>query len=1057
MPKSTKTLAILALVSSCALLLSACWGGSSGSKKAVITAHATIPASVTANSTFTVSVSLTSTGKSGGTASVQVVDVGAATPPINCGSAQMLTIGGAGGNFSCQAPAANLGQNNTHQLQVNVNGTANLSAPVAVEVVNGGQVDVKLTNTSGSTITTATPGQTIEAAFSTTTTPAGIGSYTVTAPSGWTVGNSGVCDINAQSASCKVPVTVAASAASGSYAISIAAEKDSSPLSATSLSLSVNPTVITAHTVIPLSVVASSPFTVNVSLTSTGKSGGTASVQVVDVGTVTPKIDCGSAQTLTIGGAGGNFTCQAPAVNLGQSNTHQLQVNVNGTANLPAPVAVGVVNGGRVDVQLTNTSGSPISTAQPSQTVEVAFSTTTTPKAIGKYTVTAPSGWTIGNGAACSFTGSNSSCKVPVTVAAKAASGAYTISIVPENGSSELSATSLPLTVQNQPSSNTMTFDLAQNIAETLYANLPSQATTFTYNPVFLFKNPSTTASLSITAVNASGFNAKASVKYGCNIAAPSLTAAYPLSTSPSCTLKPGQLYAVVGNLDNSFPAPTPATAPVVGTASISISIQGSTKTFVNYDTNVTFVQYKEGYVAVRAVNKNLSEGPELWIAAVYGPNMVQFSGSPPVGTAPNSGTLNFAGDQIQLPQTGGVFYMPYGDSGGIYLTRASAGFSSIPANSAPTPTGSVQAPPFLQIEFTYKKNLGGGKAPCTATPTLCESLTVDQTYVNFINVLGRFNSMGKADANVLVESAGGGFNKSYTKAQIFQGVADFFNKQGAPWAYDPTRHTTGTPEGLQNYVQHATPTSTSSSITEVLAPIQVFAPGAVTAPWPVPYYDPMPNNYYDQYIQDSWTYLKSHPVYIHITSALTGTSNCVLKGAITPATAPGTSGQLVFNQSSGTCPPEADSPNNIAFYDLDKCDFVLAAGGACTHPGALFGVNNTYRSVLGQTIAAYEAIGLFPCAGTSSSAPMSPANAQADVASGNAFKNPSCLTGLGPAPTWNVYAAALRPYVDVYTYAYGDFLGIDRTVTFSVNAFASSPTLYKDMPRVQPVTISLH
>ncbi len=84
----------------------------------------------------------------------------------------------------------------------------------------------------------------------------------------------------------------------------------------------------------------------------------------------------------------------------------------------------------------------------------------------------------------------------------------------------------------------------------------------------------------------------------------------------------------------------------------------------------------------------------------------------------------------------------------------------------------------------------------------------------------------------------------------------------------------------------------------------------------------------------------------------------------------------------------------------------------------------------------------------------MTSANAAADVDNNLGFVNPSCLSGL-TTPTYNVYAGALLPYVNVYTYSYGDFLGRDGTVTYTYSAFPL--TLANEIPRAQPITVTLH
>ena len=533
--KHIKPILAVPAVSICALLLAGCpFGGSDSTQKTVVTAHATIPSSVVSESTFSITVSLTSSPSSNKALSVQIVDVGSATPPIDCGTAQTVTVGGAGVDFSCQAPRAVLDQSNTHQLQINVSGKANLSTPASVDVVNGGLVNDKLTDGSGSTITTATPGQTINVAFSTTSTPLGVGKYTVTAPSGWQVANGGVCSV--QGSDCNVAVTVSASAPDGDATLNVASAEGSSELESSSLSLTIQQAVVKAHASIPSSVVSESTFSITVSLTSSPPSSSPLPVQIVDVGSVTPLINCGGPKQITVGGAGVAFSCTAPQTMLGQSNTHQLQINVSGQANLSTPASVDVVNGGLVNDKLTDGSGSTITTATPGQTINVAFSTTSTPPGVGKYTVSAPSGWQVANGGVCSVTTNKASCNVAATVPATAPNGMATLNIASEEGSSKLESDSLSLTIQASAPTNDMTFQYAQNISDTLYANLPSQSVTFTYKPEFMFENTSG-GTLAITAADVSGLT---NLTYTCDTASP--------SSSPACSLPAGKTYTVDGD-----------------------------------------------------------------------------------------------------------------------------------------------------------------------------------------------------------------------------------------------------------------------------------------------------------------------------------------------------------------------------------------------------------------------------------------------------------------------------------------------------------------------------
>ena len=497
----------------------------------------------------------------------------------------------------------------------------------------------------------------------------------------------------------------------------------------------------------------------------------------------------------------------------------------------------------------------------------------------------------------------------------------------------------------------------------------------------------------------------------------------------------------------------------------------------------MTFVKYVSGHVAVRIVN---SDGNVVHLAAIYTPaaglTMVNFDAATGIGTLASSPGAAFQTDQLALSENGGVIYMPYGNAGLVYITRGSGGFNSEPV---PTPTGSPTPPPFLSVEMTYQQLLGQPSPSCSASATTCESLTVDQTYVNFISTLGTIATMGNSSPlHLNTQAAKFGDISNEPQQQVFSAVQDYFDSRGAPWKYDAAN-------GTKNYIQ-----KDSGNITEVLAPIEVFEKAA---------YDPMPDDYYAAYTDSLWTYLQNTPIYVDA-SGVVNSPGCVLKGQVVPAssTSPN-AGKLVFGYSSGTCAPEGDSllgtmtgnecgykpdgsggyvhdtrscadTSDLVFAKFNKCDFLQAAGsGAChkvpdptssdpTTPVPidratffdnenLWGPNGTYRAVVGRAIAAYQAIGLLPqCA--DSTRVMSSTHASEDVNNGLGFANPSCLSGL-TTPTYNVYSGALLPYVNVYTYSYGDFLGRDGTVTYTYSAFP--PALADELPRAQPLTVTLH
>ena len=102
----------------------------------------------------------------------------------------------------------------------------------------------------------------------------------------------------------------------------------------------------------------------------------------------------------------------------------------------------------------------------------------------------------------------------------------------------------------------------------------------------------------------------------------------------------------------------------------------------------------------------------------------------------------------------------------------------------------------------------------------------------------------------------------------------------------------------------------------------------------------------------------------------------------------------------------------------------------------------------MGETRAAYQAAGLLPtCStGTVMTKKYSDNYVKTLLKNHQRFTNPPCLPSR-THPTYNVYTSALLPYVNVYSYSYGDFLGIDNIITYSYD---------KLLPRAQPATITL-
>lgn len=816
--------------------------------------------------------------------------------------------------------------------------------------------------------------------------------------------------------------------------------------------------------------------------------GGTPAIAAITVSPSTGSLAVGATQqfTATAKDANGN-TINGVTFTWASSNTGVATINGSGMATGVAAgssnitASAGGITGPTIALTVTATTSAiaSISISPSAPSIQEL--------ATQQFTATAKdaSGNTINN---VTFTWASSDTSVATIASSGLATGVT-------GGASDITAsaqgiTSSPvtLTVTAPTPVSDMAFYLAQNITDTLYANLPSQTQTFTYVPVFLFQNTSG-GTLSITGGTVSGLSA---LQYGCNVTV-SQQASYALTNTATCSLPNNGYYAVSGTLANTF-----ASLPTSPTT-ISIAVNNGNAALATYDYSVNFVQYVPGHVAVRVVNA--PSAGTVTVASAYGANMVNFAAdgnNNEVGTlGSDASASDFQADQLPLSKTGGVIYMPYGSSGEIYLTRAAGGFNT---TAVPSVTGAPQPPAFLQIELTYMQNIAGGACPA-AGPT-CESLTVDQTYVNFISMMGSFSAMGNTAPLALDTQAAEihGVNSGYTQQQIFAGVSNTFNSLGVPWAYNKAN-------GTANYIQE----DSQGNITSIIAPVQNFG---------VAGFDPMASDptYYSTYVSDLWTYLKTHPVYIDAQGTATqpatnspfdNTDQCVLQGEVDTNPGDANYNELVFSVSSGNCPTEGysvlpsmvgsacgvtntqpaqpanlpcgDTIQDLVFDPFNACDFVLAAGNSGCHPvtdptdpnaGAqainadtffmnrgLWGPNGTYRALIGRAIAGYQAAGLLPCssAGAATSSPTQPMNAKnadALIAGETAFSNPGCL-GTLPGPVYNVYTSALRPYVNVYSYSYGDFLGIDGTVTYSANALPSA--LYQNMPVAQPVTITLY
>ncbi|MGH8274770.1 MAG: hypothetical protein ACRES9_11075 [Gammaproteobacteria bacterium] len=416
-------------------------------------------------------------------------------------------------------------------------------------------------------------------------------------------------------------------------------------------------------------------------------------------------------------------------------------------------------------------------------------------------------------------------------------------------------------------------------------------------------------------------------------------------------------------------------------------------------------------------------------------------------------------------------------------------------------------------MELTY-----GGPATVPA-PYTSESLYVDQSYVNAYTVMATLNVMGKAAPLMLfTQNTTHGILPKYLKlgsqATFARMVEQFGNQNDSSvWRYDCKKgagKTKGTkvPYATQNYVRAQFQLKTDNKCdikkyTDILAPITVSNLIGSYNGHPL-FFDPMrteatssattyegENVYYTHYVNSLWTYLKTNAIYVKTTFAIGNTSgkglaDCIVKGAV--ASTGAHAGKLAFTRFSGSCPTSkgASGSNTVTPADplviakIKPCDFLLAAGSSTCNSifhapppttvyvqTGLYGTNGSYRSAVGEVLASFQAAGLLPLCPKSGSYPtyinftaghplMDRATAQAMIQNQMAYTNPKCLTISGRArPLWNVYAAILSKYDNVYNYSYGDFLGLDGTVTITPPSGAA-PWFDKLGKVAQPITITI-
>jgi hypothetical protein len=633
------------------------------------------------------------------------------------------------------------------------------------------------------------------------------------------------------------------------------------------------------------------------------------------------------------------------------------------------------------------------------------------------------------------------------------------------------------------PSSPKLELSYEENIAETLYYNDASSSAQFTYKPVFVFKNTSG-SSVTVNTVDVNDASYLTNVSYQCN----GVSQALPCSLDADETLSVNGTLAGFSEAHNS--------------KILSLTFKDtSNETIGQYEMTTQFVKYLAKHIAVRTINEN-TDATALYLAAAYGGNTMNFAlnNGLYVGTTRSPGT-EFSTDDFPFPsQDGGVVYLPYGESGTLYLS-----FEPFTDSAAPNPNA-PGTPGFFTAELTYLQTIPGlpGSNRCVAAGEVtCEQLTLDTTYVNYIQYFGSASTLGTSsylpDSVLTGKGYAGATEEAISQgtAAVYKAIYDVYETFVVPWKYvEPA-----TPDMTANYFATSKTGGTIPADTTMLyAPIQLFEAGVLTN-------TPMANDYYGDYINALWDHLKTNPIYIDANSVTSpAKSNCILEGQVDG------SDNLVFSAVSGNdCPSEAyvvqalvgdfsncpgtgaatqdgtncaDTPD-LTFTQFDTCDFVTAAGSdSCTGTPidestfatntTLWGPNGTFRAIVGRAIASYQAAGLLPiCAGSgmtpiSESSPMNQTNSRAAVATGNAFQNPSCLTGLSDTkPVYNLYTKELSKYVQAYTYSYGDFLGMDATMTYSRNAFdgntlssacaANEDSQFCNLPRALPITLKIH
>lgn len=861
---------------------------------------------------------------------------------------------------------------------------------------------------------------------------------------------------------------------------------------------------------VPEAVTADSHFKVQVTLlpalatlTSPQRAGsggaqyeGLRYVSVVDTSSSAPQIQCGGAQPVTVGGSPVEFDCASSSAVLGANNVHDLQIRAPETADPVDHAYVEVVSQGTVNDQLTDMSGNPTDTTSPGQSLRVAFDASSQQAAQGQYTVTAPEGWTVAGSGTCTFPATGSTCSVELQVPADAPMGITEyIHVASQSGSSRLEDDYFPVQVE-PPASNALLagsqdalqFEYAENISRTLYANLPNAGVKFTYKPVFTFKNTSSSL-ITLTSVTVNGLD---SVNYTCD----------PATSSSSCQVSPGSDYTVSGTLPSTFQA-LPKKDSVV-----SITIDYSGGHSYAKSQRVTFVKYVPGAVAVKVID--LHQKYPMHVGAFAGTNWIQFASKngDEVGTV--AGTdFHFKSKSYSMSKDGGVFYLPYAESAKVYIARGKNGFSY---EATPNISALPLEPPYIVLEESYTKTTPSGDS-CSS---ICDILAADMSYVNSVQVAAKFNIMGNAGKNagpgkplVTQDFTAGVIGKDATK-DFLKAVRDGLTLAKNDWPGLVIRAPSGaTVTGSVGGVR--APLSVYGVATQSSG-----GKNYVVNPFKTNYYDEYIGKIWDYYKTHTMYVFASGTADKNLN--IRPANDCVLQGGVVKDSAGVYVLKFKADPKYGACPalgyskaglanqngpdscgvttsqppaagtaPCADSAN-LVFTKFNSCDFFVATGSGQCHEiydplakkklpvdaatfdenTGLWGPNGTYRAVVGRAIASYQAAGLLPppsslakpqptCAPNAMTI-LRKENAAADVgvilANYNGLQSSPCVTLSNPIPTFNVYASALLPYVNVYTYSYSDFLGRDSTVTFSeVPLYANGDS---SLPRAQPITVIL-